>query len=625
MGQTFPQGILNKTLRDVAEQLRSQLYSLGTIDPARFYPNHLQLTTDEFRGVAETIINSVDATLQRIKPNIKEVEEENEEEGVTKERYRYKSLTQFQNHCKLLLQEANQFSYLFSIILPASQHLRALASLIAYQLPRWGGRKRRVLAALGAILSRACLSKYAGEPAKVVATLQPWLTPEALLTAPFCGKRRRKKLQPLELVAAFATQTLPPIYVEEPDDLQNQLEQGKPALIFVLPKKQVEAAWESLQDAEVISPKLGTYRPVVPKELKKDPRFSDKYFKKCAYKEHLAGLPMEARLTKKMVTVLQQGALFSPPRVLSPRGPSRKITVNLIFHGPPAAFQSPPQFYGATYKRRKGLASANTVSARPLVLNKEKMISLDINRIATKDILAFAAGMANAKDIPVPVGCEAECVQVHLIRKRMTKFRKAPKSTAKGPTPTKQRQSQFGRVWKAIADAEARGTDPLKKLGRLKAERTLLYRRWSGLKRALDQEVSLVGARVVIAQGAGTLVVEELDLDPRGKTRGMGAIVTDMPKRAAITEAMKEKANQYHIAVNGWREGPVALERVSPYLTSKYCALCGRKLEGSGDVLKCPNPTCPNHAGVNRHTNAAQVILQRGRRKELKRAEAGIT
>jgi len=541
---------------------------------------------------------------------------------VNEEKYRYERLNRFRNHCELLRQEVNQFSHLFTIVLPASQQLRAIASLIAHQIPRWGGRNRRVLAALGAILSRACLTKYAGEPAKVVATLQPWLTPEALLTAPFCGKRRRKILQPLELVSAFATQPFPPLYVEEPEDLPTQLERGKPALIFVLPKTQVNAAWESLQKAESISPKLRAKRPVIPEALKNDPRFTEQYFQKCAYKAHLVGLPMEARLTKKMVTILQQGAVFSPPRILPPRGPSRKIIVNLIFHGPPSAFQSPPRFYDMTYNRKKGFAPAKTVSAPPAKLHQARLLGLDINRIAVKDILTFATGMSNGKEVPVPVDCEAECAQVHLIRTRMTQFRKGPKPTVKG---VKRRQSQFGRVWKAIATLEARKADPWRKLGHLKAERTLLYRRWSGLKRALDQEVGLAGARVLITQGAGELVVEGLGLDPRGKKGALGAIITDMPKRAAITEAMVEKANQYHMAGTGWREKPIALERVSPFLTSKFCALCRRKLEGKGDVLQCPNPICPNYAGVNRHTNAAQVITQRGRRKWQKKARAGIT
>jgi len=74
MEKEIPLGLFKKELREVAEQLRRQL--AGTINLTRFYPNHLELTADEFRTVAETIIRNVDATLQEMKPKLEGKEKE---------------------------------------------------------------------------------------------------------------------------------------------------------------------------------------------------------------------------------------------------------------------------------------------------------------------------------------------------------------------------------------------------------------------------------------------------------------------------------------------------------------------------------------------------------------------
>jgi len=651
--QAFPQipGLLTGELHAAAEQLRTTMCARltgaqRTALVAKVYPTPLHITESEFQASAEAIMRGVGVTLERIqqeldtaRANLARMQgdspEKNELESEVKQnQFRYTRLKRFQNHCKLLNDDRRKFAYLFQLILPASRQLRSLASIIASVLPRWGGRKRRVLAALGAILSRACLLKFAGEPAKVVATLQPLLAPQVLLTAPFCGKDRRKQLQPLELPAAFAKQQFPPLYVQEPTTLREQLDLDKapadrrppkqivtetraraqglppvrPGLIFLLPKSQVKAAWEIVRTAQKVIPKTGAKCAVVPSELAENAVFTQ-YFTRA--------LPMKARFTIDMVTFLQQGAHLSPPRVLPPRGPNHKLIVNLLFHGEAKAFQKAPKFYDMTYYRKKGTTSGRTVTVTPPhPLEKGRLLGLDINRISTKDIVKFATPSEKVES-------DAEGVQVHLLRDRMSKMRNDPKYKTPGK---KKPKSQFGRVWKAIAEGEKHKSP---KLGRLRMERTLLYQRWSNLKKALDREVSLAGARVLITQGAEVLAVEELGLDPRGKAGRLGAIITDMPKRAAITAAMVAKANQHHMINNKWRppvampdQVPVVLEPVSPFWTSQLCPDCGGKLVGTQDydIVYCPQ--CRKY--FNRHESAARVVAQRGQRKWQRRAAHGL-
>jgi hypothetical protein len=213
---------------------------------------------------------------------------------------------------------------------------------------------------------------------------------------------------------------------------------------------------------------------------------------------------------------------------------------------------------------------------------------------------------------------------VHLLRKKMSRMRNDPRYKTPG---TKRPKSQFGRVWKAITEAEKRHSP---KLGRLRMERTLIYQRWKNLKQALDREVSLAGARVLITQGAEVLAVEALELDPRGQTGRLGTIITDMPKRAAITDAMVANANRYHVIQKKWRPPaaqpdllPVARESISPFGTSQLCPDCGGKLVGTKDYDRVYCPKCARY--WNRHESAARVIAQRGQQKWQERVAYGLS
>jgi len=648
-GKELLLGIVNSALAPFAQQLHATVSkAFSPVARQAFlkekYPNHMQITAAEFRAAADAIITGVGTTLGKLQASgdalhkrlqaleISTPEYEELKLEVEQEEYRYERLKAFRNHCTLLKDETDKFATLFQVILPASRQLRGFAAIIAALLPKWGGRKRRVLAALGAILSRACLQKYAGEPAKVVATLQPLLTPQVLLTAPFCtARKRRKTLLPLDLVGGFSVVEYPPLYVREtllPAQLDRHKPEAdrrppkeivrtvKPALTFVLPAVQVKAAWESLGDLEapntstVAVPKTGTRRPIVPEVLKQDPTFSS-YFTEA--------LAMEARLTKTMVRVLQRGAFLSPPRILPPRGPSRKVVANLIFHGLAEVFQPPLNWYEMTYTRKGGVQSAPTVSfAPPRPLEAGRVLGLDRNRISSEAILKFATPEA-------AVESDAECIQVHLLRSKLTQMRNDPthKSTRTGK---KHPTSQLARVSAAIAAAEKRGAP---QLGRLMTERTLLYQRWKNVRGALEDEVTLAGARVLITQGAEVLAAEGLELDPRGARRPLGAIITDLPKKAAIPAAMVEKGAQYHRSVNKWRppaaqpdRQPLVLETVNVFLSSQLCPDCGGRLKGTKDYDTVYCPHCDKQH--NRHTSAARIIAQRGRKKWQIRAQHGL-
>ncbi len=197
------------------------------------------------------------------------------------------------------------------------------------------------------------------------------------------------------------------------------------------------------------------------------------------------------------------------------------------------------------------------------------------------------------------------------------------KSPGKGK---KHPKSQLSRVTKAIAEAEARGSP---QLGRLRAERTLLYQRWKNLKGALEDEVILAGARVLITQGAEVLAAEALELDPREKTRPLGAIITDMPKKATLPEAMAEKGVEYHRIVNKWHppaaqpdQQPIVPEWVRPFLTSRLCPDCGGRLKGTKDYDTVYSPHCDKQH--NRHTSAARIVAQRGHKKWQTRTQHGL-
>ncbi len=643
--QEFPRVpyLINQEAWKEAEQLR-RFFNSHLLAAQRkallttAYPTPLALSEAEFQASAAAIIQEVDNTLTKLQQELvttqaslaqltsSSAERDNLESEVNRQESRYKALKRFQNICKLLndAKLRTQFGYLFQFLLPASRQLRALASAVASFLPPWGGKPRKVLGPLGAILSRACLLKFTGGPANVVAMLQPLMTAQVLLTAPFCGKNRRKQMQPLELPSAFAEQPFPPLYVQEPTILREQLDLDKapkdrrspkqivrgirPGLIFRLPASQTKEAWNVIKTAEKGAPQKGGKRAVVPPELAENEGFAQIFTK---------ALPMKARFTKDMVYFLQRGARLSPPRVLPPRGPNHKMVVNLLFHGEGSLFQKNPQFYDMTYHRQKGAQTGPTVSqVPPRPLEKGRLVGLDINRISTKDILKFATPTAAVKS-------DAECVQVHLLRTKLSRMRNNPRYKAAGQ---KHPTSQFGRVWKAIIKAENRHSP---KLGRLKAERTLLYERYGNLKQALDREVSLAGARVLITQGAEVLAVEELDLDPRGKAGRLGATITDMPKRSAITNAMVAGANRYHIVHNKWHSPtaqpdlvPVTREPVPAFGTSHLCPDCGSKLVGTKDydIMHCPK--CEKD--WNRHLSGAQIVAQRGQDKIQKRIAYGL-
>ena len=149
---------------------------------------------------------------------------------------------------------------------------------------------------------------------------------------------------------------------------------------------------------------------------------------------------------------------------------------------------------------------------------------------------------------------------------------------------------------------------------------TLLFRRKLHLKRALDEECSLAGARLLLKERAQFLAAESLDLFPRGKRGLLASYITDMPKREEIVSKMVQLAARYHEAVtpeNGASQ--VLLELVDARGTSSYCATCGSKLhsiEGAYDEQWCPS--CKKI--VNRHGNAAQVIAARGKSRIIKKS-----
>ena len=627
----FTAGVLNQKMQPIAEQLHIYLCTqLSTASRQALirtaYTHAMTLTPTEFTAAAHELVSSLDralaarwedpaSPLQRLKQKAGTVTDPKEkatlQDEVRTEERKYNRFKTFRNACALLEQQGAQFAGLLQVILPASRFQRALAAMMAQILRKnVGGRKRRLLGPVATVLSRACLQKYAGKPADVVATLQPWLSAQTLLTPPFCAAKRRKKLRALELPYAHAEQAFPPLYVEHSTLLRAQLDLDKPvkdrrspaeivrtvrpALKFILPREQTKAAWEKIRAQQVSVPATHGERPRVPPELATKTAFTRYFTQK---------LGMEARLTKKMVAILQHGAQFSPPRVLPPRGPSQKVIANLVFHGiVDVVFETPPEWYTMSYARKKGIAPATTgaVAVRPPPVQSGKVIGLDLNRITVPDLLTFAT---TTQRVP----SDRPMAQVHLLRQALPRLR--------------------ARL-KVVSQALAKGGAP-QKAKRLLAERTLLYRRKQHLKQALDVECGLAGARVLLEQGAGALAAEGLDLETRGlKGAQLAIIVTDMPKRLAIPQQMAAKANHYHRAVLNWTapaatpgaNGPVALEVVSAWGTSQYCAQCGKKLKGiTADTMECPA-----HGRLNRHANAAQRIAQRGEKRVVNRAVHGI-
>ncbi len=176
----------------------------------KVYPNHMTLTAQEFEQAATGVIADTQAA-------IAELQTQYAHEAVPGKKSFYKRLIELKEvylkTCELLqnpivVKNIGDLD-LFEVVLPAANQFHAFASVIgAIRLdlgPRPKGKRQevtlnthlkdrcgpnRLRGVLGAILARACFAKYLlkGKPVMDVArAIVEKMTPEAVLTAPFCA------------------------------------------------------------------------------------------------------------------------------------------------------------------------------------------------------------------------------------------------------------------------------------------------------------------------------------------------------------------------------------------------------------------------------------------------------
>ncbi|MHA2297291.1 MAG: hypothetical protein ACXADA_14780 [Candidatus Hodarchaeales archaeon] len=318
------------------------------------------------------------------------------------------------------------------------------------------------------------------------------------------------------------------------------------------------------------------------------------------------------RATRKMKEVLAKGAVLELLRIHPPSGPKRKIVVDAVFKGPPAAFAATRHLKKNSTCPHCGQYLVNSractcpgcrrgiMPERPLkgYYPAKIVLGVDVNRPGPYTV-AFSSNDPSSAAPTVSKGLER--VIKHYNRARENK---------------KQLQAAANRAVKRGDTSRAL---------KINCQLALLHRRITRLRADVHHRCSVETGRELLRTGALALVIEKLTIDPRGTRGALAKAIYGMPdEREVFTRAVRNSNAFYnnqgnkavkHVART--RYGTVIAKELqllekSPRGTSRYHAGCLvhggspdngvlKRSRGHYDITPCS--TCG--ASVNTHVNAA--------------------
>jgi hypothetical protein len=153
------------------------------------------------------------------------------------------------------------------------------------------------------------------------------------------------------------------------------------------------------------------------------------------------------------------------------------------------------------------------------------------------------------------------------------------------------------------------------KIGRIKEELTLLYRRKEHLKTAIDCAFELVSSQVAVESGVPCIAMEDLEVTTRSSGGVFAEMITYMPKKRDLRYAIGARVSQVWSVLTK-RSIWIPVIDIDPRGTSRYCAVlingvpCGMKLRPVKESYDLQQ--CPIHGIQRRHINSALEIARRG-------------
>ncbi|MFW9994196.1 MAG: hypothetical protein ACFFD4_19285 [Candidatus Odinarchaeota archaeon] len=329
-------------------------------------------------------------------------------------------------------------------------------------------------------------------------------------------------------------------------------------------------------------------------------------FPKCRVKGEKTFQRLTAYLpaSPRMQHVLDQGAKINILRVLPPKGPKRKVTVQVIFEGL-------PEFFGATKHlelenycwackaklpvtgKYRHCSKCGEILSRTNVtwLNQpvRSHVGLDINRMSDY-MLAFSHYSEFLPDS-------------HLSKDTLAaidRYRNLSKTI-------KSIKSQ-------IVVAEKSGDQV--KASNLSRQLSLVHNKRKKLRKDVHERCSVEIGKQLVSTGALVLARETLSTgDAKGKRGGLAKAIYNMPDQLSYIIRTILNVNVFN-ALQGTVQR-VLLDTVDPRGTSKYHTNCpyqprGKLVRGKGHYDMAPCSAC-SPLDINSHTSAAQEVEKRSR------------
>ncbi|MFX0063458.1 MAG: hypothetical protein ACFFC7_14875 [Candidatus Hermodarchaeota archaeon] len=423
-----------------------------------------------------------------------------------------------------------------------------------------GGRTKKYYSALEAVLSLAAVlnPKEFAVPVHSL-KVDTLLTPENCLNRPF--SRKIKERQAYE---AGGTRQDPLVYHRQPISLVMKHNQ-----VIIRPGNAKELTHRMCQEGYIdlwvpdcqikrLKGVLFRQRPL------ERPRQSGNVRKRV-----LIRVPA----TAKMLQVLRQGAQVQLLQLMPPRGPARKITVNIVFKGHPLAFVA-CKYLGPTSLQAY---QDDIVFIPPSGVR----LAADLNRVG-RDVVAFSTKSQLSSSM------RKMCRTYHQTTQELRRL---------------HRQLSY-----------ARQSSDIGRIRTLQREISHVERRRCNLRQEIHAQCSVeIGLQLVLT-GVSVLLTESLTLNPTGTRGELAKAIYNMPDELKIIERAA-------LAVSTcFPDQPITLRVLRPDGTSLIHVSCPHsppeRLKRSVKHYDwAPCSECQRL--VNTHTNSAQQLIERDQLSDL--------